>query len=67
LHGTGWALATVIISLVLWSPVYWAEKAPMRYALLYPFGAGVVAYIMLLSAWRGGRKIVWRGRQYGTG
>ncbi len=27
----------------------------------------VVVGIMVRSAWRGGRKIVWRGRQYGTG
>jgi chlorobactene glucosyltransferase len=67
LHGEGWALATIAVSLAVWAVVYWAEKAPVRYALLYPFGASMVAYIMLRSAWRGGRKIVWRGRQYGTG
>lgn len=67
LHGGSWALATIGISLAVWTIVYWAEKAPLRYALLYPFGAAMVAYIMLRSAWRGGRKIVWRGRQYGTG
>ena len=67
LYGGAWALATVAISLAIWGVVYWAEKAPIRYALLYPFGAGVVAFIMLRSAWRGGRKIVWRGREYGSG
>ena len=66
-HGGAWALATVAVSLAVWVVVYWAEKAPVQYALLYPFGAAMVAYIMLRSAWRGGRKIVWRGRQYGTG
>jgi len=66
-YGGGWALATVAMSLAIWGVVYWAEKAPIRYALLYPFGAGVVAFIMLRSAWRGGRKIVWRGREYGSG
>lgn len=66
-RGGDWAIATVLISLIVWGVVYWAEKAPVRYALLYPFGAAMVAYIMLRSAWRGGRKIVWRGRQYGTG
>jgi chlorobactene glucosyltransferase len=66
-RGGGWAMATVLISLAVWVVVYWAEKAPVRYAFLYPFGAAMVAYIMLRSAWRGGRKIVWRGRQYGTG
>jgi len=67
LHRDSWALATITISLAIWAVAYWAEKAPLRYALLYPFGASMVAYIMLRSAWRGGRKIVWRGRQYGTG
>jgi chlorobactene glucosyltransferase len=67
LHRGSWALATIAISLAIWVVVYWAEKAPLRYALLYPLGATMVAYIMLRSAWRGGRKIVWRGRQYGTG
>ena len=67
LHGAAWALATIAISLAIWTVVYRAEKAPLRYALLYPFGAALVVGIMLRSAWRGGRKIVWRGRQYGTG
>ena len=67
MRGGDWAIATILISLAVWVVVYWAEKAPVRYALLYPFGAAMVAFIMLRSAWRGGRKIVWRGRQYGTG
>lgn len=67
LHRESWALATIAISLAVWVVVYWAEKAPVRYALLYPVGATMVAYIMLRSAWRGGRKVVWRGREYGTG
>jgi chlorobactene glucosyltransferase len=66
-HGGDWALATMAVSLAIWAVVYWAEKAPVRYALLYPLGAATVAYIMLRSTWRGGRKIVWRGREYGTG
>ena len=67
LFGGGWAIATVAISLAIWTVVYWAEKAPVRYALLYPLGASMVVGIMLRSALRGSRKIVWRGRQYGTG
>lgn len=62
-----WALATMAVSLAIWAVVYWAEQAPVRYALLYPFGAAMVAFIMLRSAWRGGRKVVWRGRSYTTG
>ena len=62
--GASWAAATVAISLVIWIIVYRAEAAPLRYVLLYPLGATLVAYIMLRSMWRGGRKIEWRGRLY---
>jgi chlorobactene glucosyltransferase len=64
LTGSAWAAVTVAISLAVWVVVYRAEKAPVRYAALYPFGAAMVAYIMLRSTWRGGRKIEWRGRLY---
>jgi chlorobactene glucosyltransferase len=62
--GAAWAAATTLISLVIWTAVYRAEGAPVRYALLYPFGAAMVAYIMIRSAVRGGRKVQWRGRTY---
>jgi chlorobactene glucosyltransferase len=59
----GWAAATTVVSLAIWVAVYWAEGAPIRYALLYPLGAVMVAYIMVRSAIRGGR-VEWRGRVY---
>ena len=59
-----WAAVTTAISLVIWMAVYRAEGAPLRYALLYPFGAAMVAYIMIRSALRGRRKVEWRGRVY---
>ncbi|HXQ28506.1 MAG TPA: glycosyltransferase family 2 protein [Gemmatimonadales bacterium] len=62
--GSSWAALTVLISLAIWAAAYRAEEAPPVYALLYPFGAGVLAGIMLRSAWRGGRKVEWRGRTY---
>ena len=62
--GSAAAFATVAISLLVWVEIYWQEGAPLGYALLYPVGALVVAYIMLRSAWRGGRKIEWKGRTY---
>lgn len=62
--GSAAALATVVISLLVWVEIYWQEGAPLGYALLYPLGALVVAYIMLRSAWRGARKIEWKGRTY---
>jgi len=37
---------------------------PVRYALLYPLGAVMVAYIMIRSARRGSRRVEWRGRTY---
>jgi len=65
--GWWWAAVTTLISLGIWVAVYWAEGAPLWYALLYPFGAGVVAWIMIRSAWRGSARIEWRGRSYETG
>jgi len=59
-----WAAATTLVSLVIWIVVYRAERAPVRYGLLYPLGAVMVAYIMIRSALRGSRKVEWRGRTY---
>lgn len=63
---TGWpfAAAATLVSLAIWVLVYWVERAPLYYALLYPMGAAMVAFIMLRSALRGGRKVEWRGRVY---
>lgn len=63
---TGWpfALAATLLSLAIWLLIYWREKAPVWYAALYPLGAAMAAFIMLRSAWRGGRKVEWRGRVY---
>jgi len=36
-----------------WIVVYAHERAPVWYALLYPLGSAVVAFITLRSAWRG--------------
>jgi chlorobactene glucosyltransferase len=63
--GSGWAAAATLISLALWLQLYWRERAPPLYALLYPLGALLVAYIMLRSAWRGGARVEWKGRVYG--
>lgn len=62
----GWTFAAIatLASLAFWIVVYAGERAPVYYALLYPFGALMVAYIMIRSAWRGGRRIEWRGRLY---
>jgi len=64
LYGWSWAAATTLVSLAIWIAVYRAEGAPVRYALLYPLGATMVAYIMIRSAFRGSRRVEWRGRTY---
>ncbi|MGH7675756.1 MAG: glycosyltransferase [Gemmatimonadales bacterium] len=63
--GSGWALAATLISLALWLQIAWRERAPLPYALLYPLGAMIVAYIMIRSAWRGAARVEWKGRVYG--
>ncbi len=64
LFGWTWAAATTVIALFLWLAVYRVAGAPLRYALLYPIGAAMVAFIMMRSALRGGRRVEWRGRTY---
>ena len=64
LTGSPVAATTTVISLLIWAEVYRREGAPLWYVLLYPFGAMMVAFIMLRSAWRGGRRVEWRGRVY---
>ena len=62
----GWDFAAIatLASLLTWTGIYAGERAPLRYALLYPLGAAMVAFIMVRSAWRGGSKVEWRGRTY---
>ncbi len=61
----GWNFAAIatVASLMTWIGICAGERAPLRYALLYPLGAVMVAYIMIRSAWRGS-KVEWRGRTY---
>ena len=62
----GWPFAAIatVASLLTWVAIYIGERGPPWYALLYPLGAMMVAMIMMRSAWRGGRKVEWRGRTY---
>lgn len=64
LTGSTPAIAATVLSLAIWIAIYHNERAPVGYALLYPLGAIVVAAIMLRSAWRGARKVEWKGRTY---
>jgi chlorobactene glucosyltransferase len=63
---TGWQFAAIasVVSLLTWLAIYAAERAPVWYALLYPLGAAIVAFVMLRSALRGKRHVEWRGRVY---
>lgn len=61
------AIVATVLSLAIWIAIYHNERAPLGYALLYPFGAIVVAVIMLRSAWRGARRVQWKGRTYSPG
>jgi chlorobactene glucosyltransferase len=60
------ALAATTLSLLFWSLISYGMKIPPFYGLLYPLGAVVALYIVLRSTWRGGRRVEWRGRVYGT-
>ena len=62
--GWGFTAIATLVSLLTWIIIYAGERGPIWYALLYPLGAGVVAFIMLRSAVRGRRLIEWRGRSY---
>src|SRR5260370_35615250 len=61
LTGSPAAAATTVISLLIWTEVYRRERAPLWYVVLYPLRAMMGAFIMLRSAWRGGRRVGWRG------
>src|SRR5256885_15781975 len=63
-YGSTWAAVTTLVSLLIWIVVYRAEEEPVRYALLYPLGAVMGAYIMIRSARRGSKGVGWRGRTH---
>src|SRR2546427_12259560 len=63
LSASRWAAVTTAISLVIWAVLYWAEGAPVRYALLHPLGAAMGAGIMLRSAGRAS-KVARRGTRW---
>jgi chlorobactene glucosyltransferase len=64
---TGWTPAAIatVLSLAIWLVTYAYERVNPAYALLYPLGAVAVALIMIKSAWRGARRVEWKGRVYG--
>ncbi len=62
----GWSAATVALSLAFWVVVDVRMRVPPAYALVYPLGAAVTAWLFVRSARRGGW-VEWRGRRYGGG
>lgn len=61
---TGAAVA-VAAELATWALVYRWMAAPLRYALLFPLGAGLFAIVALQAIGRGAR-VEWKGREYVT-
>ena len=57
------AIATAL-SVLFWALISFGMQAPMWYGLLYPLGAGMFLVILARSAWRGTRRVEWRGRVY---
>ena len=62
-----WATACTTIMLVWWAFSYAvAARLSPTYALAFPLGAAVVAYIVVRSVSRG-RRVEWKGREYRAG
>lgn len=59
-----WAVVATAVSLVWWAVVYakGAGLSPL-WALAYPLGAAVLAYIIIQAVSRG-RRVEWKGRAY---
>lgn len=67
LWATGPALAATWLSFLFWLFFDLGIGVPLWYAFLYPLGALGALDIALLSAFRGKRRVEWKGRTYGTG
>ena len=63
-----WLLApaalAVLLSIAFWMALSMGMGIPPQYGAAYPLGAGVMLYIVMRSAWRGGGKVEWKGRVY---
>ena len=61
------AILATGLSAAFWMLMSYGMRIPPGYGLLYPLGALMTLYIAALSTWRGGRRVEWRGRVYGSG
>ena len=62
-----WSGAATLAGFALWVRLYARFEVPLGYALLFPFGSAVAAFIVLRSWVRGERRIEWKGRRYVSG
>jgi chlorobactene glucosyltransferase len=60
------AAAATLVSALFWMLISYGMQIPPAYGLGYPIGAAMALFIVARSTWRGGRKVVWRGRTYGA-
>ena len=59
------AVVATILSAIFWMLISFGMRIPIVYGIGYPLGAVMALFIVARSTWRGGRKVVWRGRTYG--
>jgi chlorobactene glucosyltransferase len=62
-----WSAAASGIGLLFWIAGYRRLGVSPLFALLYPAGAGIAAWIVARSWMRGERRIEWKGRRYVRG
>lgn len=62
-----WGGITSLIGIGVWALLYRRYEVSPAYALLYPLGAAIVAFIAVRSGFRGSRRIEWKGRRYSGG
>jgi len=62
--GAAWAPVAIGLSVAFWTIVVVSLQLPPMYGLTYPLGAVVVLAMVARSTARGGRRVVWRGREY---
>jgi chlorobactene glucosyltransferase len=60
------ALLATALSSAFWMVISHGMQIPPGYGLAYPLGGLMALYIILRSIWRGGRRVEWRGRVYGS-
>jgi chlorobactene glucosyltransferase len=60
------AIAPSVASALFWMLMCRQMKIPAIYGAGYPLGALMALYIIVRSTWRGGRRVEWRGRVYGS-